>query len=55
MAGAGADSGASARLRMGCFVLYVSERQSHSSGPNWKWRSQIGLATSWKSQMAPTP
>jgi hypothetical protein len=34
---------ATARLRIGCRFQYVSERHTHSIGPNSKYRSQIEL------------
>ena len=40
--------------RNGCIFQYVRLRHTHSSGPKRKYRSQIGLTASCKSQMPPT-
>ena len=42
------------RTRIGCFCQYVSDRQHHSSGPNRKCRSQIGLTINWNVQISGT-
>lgn len=43
VASATTGAGATARIRIGCRFQYVSERHTHSIGPNSKYRSQIEL------------
>ena len=41
-------------FRNGCLLQYVSDRHSHSSGPNWKYRIQIDDRISCTIQIATT-
>ena len=48
------ETGCATRIRIGCRLQYVSDRHTHSIGPNSKYRSQMLLNVIFATHMAAT-